>query len=218
MAQLGLIPYFREACITCSIYMERRFKIHPLLTPFSPTLWHQLMREGLEKKWVWTSGEKQTWDWGMLQSPLSGAALMLLRQSEKLSFLLTAAHHPRRGQISIQCEGALEIYYFFLSWIQPIKPLLFFFFLLVRSDGSSHCLQPLQWNLGTLGPCCAITVLSKCAGVGADSWAVLCAVCRVWWPWGLTQGRWTWAVGWGGVSTLLSLPARCEALGSLLFS
>lgn len=107
---------------------------------------------------------------------------------------------------------------FFLSWIQPIKPLLFFFFLLVRSDGSSHCLQPLQWNLGTLGPCCAITVLSRCAGVGADSWAVLCAVCRVWWPWGLTQGRWTWAVGWGGVSTLLSLPARCEALGSLLFS
>lgn len=93
-----------------------------------------------------------------------------------------------------------------------------FFLFLVGSDDSSHCLQPLQWNLGTLGPCCAITVLSKCAGVGADSWAVLCAVCRVWWPWGLTQGRWTWAVGWGGVSTLLSLPARCEALGSLLFS
>lgn len=51
IAQLGLIlyMYFREACITYSIYMEKWFKIHPLLTPFSPTLWHQLTREGLGK-------------------------------------------------------------------------------------------------------------------------------------------------------------------------
>jgi len=49
MAQLGLIPYFREACITYSIYMETWFKIHSLPAPFSPTLWHQPTGEGLEK-------------------------------------------------------------------------------------------------------------------------------------------------------------------------
>lgn len=56
MAQLGLIPYFREACITYSIYMKRWFKIHPLPAPFSPTLLHQPTREGCEKnergRWV----------------------------------------------------------------------------------------------------------------------------------------------------------------------
>lgn len=38
MAQLGLILYFREACITYSIYMEREFKIHPLLLHFNTNL------------------------------------------------------------------------------------------------------------------------------------------------------------------------------------
>lgn len=87
--------------------MERRFKIHPLLTPFSPTLWHQLIREGLEKNECGCQVKNRHGIEVQLQNPLSGAALVLLQQLEMMSFLMTAAHHPRRGQISIQCIDAL---------------------------------------------------------------------------------------------------------------
>lgn len=108
MAQLGLISYFREACITYSIYMKRWFKIHPLPAPFSPTLWHQPTREGREKNewghWVKT---RQVVKVPLQHRRLPGTTLVLAQQLEMLIFWqwLPRAPEEEVSPERVHCRG-----------------------------------------------------------------------------------------------------------------
>lgn len=87
MAQLGLILYFRETCITYSIYKERCFKIRPFPAPSSPTLWHQPTRERLDRnEWGHWVENRQGVKVPLQRHRLPGAALVPARQLETLIF------------------------------------------------------------------------------------------------------------------------------------